>query len=43
MIKDIFPDTPMIGVETYGEILLDPDEPAGGFHNASIVIMLIPE
>ncbi|CCB85056.1 hypothetical protein PUV_01060 [Parachlamydia acanthamoebae UV-7] len=43
MIKDIFPDTPMIGVETYGEILLEPDVLAGGFHNASIVIMLIPE
>ncbi|MDL2123589.1 MAG: FIST C-terminal domain-containing protein [Deltaproteobacteria bacterium] len=39
--KRVLPDVPMLGLETYGEIRLEPGE-FSGFHNSTSVVLLLP-
>jgi methyl-accepting chemotaxis protein len=39
--KRVLPDVPMLGLETYGEIRLEPEE-FSGFHNSTSVVLLLP-
>ena len=40
--RDVLPQTPLLGWETYGEIRMEPGE-FSGFHNTTTVMLLIPE